>query len=52
VGPQDAILLYQMTGSRQSIAHDGMERASLRGRAAAPALIKRSDAVRGNPAGM
>ncbi len=52
VGPQDAILLYQMTGSRQSIARNGMERGSLHRRAAPPAPVERSQAARGNSAGM
>ncbi len=50
VGPQDAILLYQMTGSRQSIARNGMERGSLHSRAASPAPVERSHAARGNSA--
>jgi SH3-like domain-containing protein len=52
VGPQDAILLYQMTGSRQSIARNGMTRRSLHGQAESPAPVKRSHAARGNSPGM
>jgi SH3-like domain-containing protein len=52
VGPQDAIFLYQMTGSRQSIARNGMERGSLRSRAAPPAPVQRSHAARGYSARM
>src|SRR5262249_36318995 len=52
VGLQDAILLYQMTRSRQSIARNGMERGSLRSRAALAAPVERFHAARGDSAPM